>query len=57
MMAKKPDKPTDRQQPGPEAERLKLDMDFDKAGKKLVDKKKPAEGWPDQDEPSDQEKD
>ena len=36
-MAKKPKKPE---------ERLKLDMTFEEATKRLIAMKKPAEGWP-----------
>ena len=36
-----------KKKPGPEAERLKLDMDFDEAAKKLLRKKRPPGGWPD----------
>lgn len=43
-MAKPAPKPKSR--PGPEAERLKLDMDWEKAVEKALGKKRPAEGWP-----------
>ncbi len=33
--------------PGPDPEFLKIDMDFDEAGMKLVNKPKPTDGWPD----------
>ena len=39
-----------KKKPGPEAERLKLDMDFDEAAKKLLRKKRPEGGWPDPDD-------
>ena len=35
--------------PGPDEERLKLDIDWEEAAKKVVKKEKPPEGWPDPD--------
>lgn len=39
---RKPDKP----KRGPEAERLKFDVDWEDAAKRIVQKERPAEGWP-----------
>jgi hypothetical protein len=39
-------KPTPKNRPGPEADRLKLDMDWEKAVEKALGKKRPPEGWP-----------
>jgi hypothetical protein len=35
-----------RRQPGPEAERLKIDMPVEEAIKKVLQKKRPEGGWP-----------
>jgi hypothetical protein len=40
-----PKKPTKRK-PGPEAERLKIDMPVEEAIKKVLLKKRPKDGWP-----------
>jgi len=48
-MAKEPDIPDrddEARRPGPDPERLKIDVDFDEAGRKLVNKPKP-DHWPD----------
>ena len=37
------DKP---KKPGPKAERVKLDGDWEDAAKRMLDKKRPPEGWP-----------
>jgi hypothetical protein len=34
------------QQPGPKPDLLKIDMDWQEAVKKSLQKKKPPEGWP-----------
>ena len=39
-----------KKKPGPEEERLKLDMDFDEAVKRLLQKKRPEGVWPDPDD-------
>ena len=36
--------------PGPEADRLKIDGDWKSAVKKALNKPKPAEGWPEDDD-------
>lgn len=41
MQDKKP-----KAKPGPKPERLKLDGDLEDAAKRLLDKKRPPEGWP-----------
>jgi hypothetical protein len=33
-------------QPGPKPDLLKIDMNWQEAMKKAIDKKKPADGWP-----------
>lgn len=40
--------------PGPEAERLKLDGDWEDAAKRMLDKKRPPEGWPKHDDRDDE---
>ncbi len=45
-------KDCDKQNPGPEPERLKIDGDWEDAVKKAMGRPKPAEGWP---EPEDDE--
>ena len=47
MPAKKPKKPA-RQKPGPEEERVKIDIPWEDAVKKSLGKKKPKEGWPEE---------
>lgn len=34
------------QKPGPDPARIKIDMDWKKAIGKALDKKRPADGWP-----------
>ncbi|MBI1375490.1 MAG: hypothetical protein GC159_22480 [Phycisphaera sp.] len=34
-------------QPGPDPERLKIDMDFEDAIQKAMNVRRPKEGWPD----------
>lgn len=53
-MPEEPDQP-EEQKPGPEAERLKFDMDWEDAAKKIAGKEKPPDGWPDPDENQDEE--
>jgi len=50
MMPDEKPKPEQPRKPGPDAERLKFDMDWEDAAKKIVKKKRPKEGWPDPDE-------
>ena len=40
-----------RGQPGPEPDRLKIDMPFEEGLRRALKKKKPKEGWPESDEP------
>jgi hypothetical protein len=35
-----------QQQPGPKPDLLKIDIDWEKAVKKSLEKRKPADGWP-----------
>ncbi|MEM1213409.1 MAG: hypothetical protein AAGI68_14065 [Planctomycetota bacterium] len=37
----------EKRKPGPEAERLKLDLDWEDAARQMMAKEKPPEGWPD----------
>lgn len=37
----------EEQKPGPEAKRLKFDMDWEDAAEKIAGKEKPSGGWPD----------
>ena len=40
-----------RGKPGPEPDRLKIDVPFEKGLRRALKKKKPKEGWPGPDEP------
>ncbi len=40
-----------RGQPGPEPDRLKIDVPFAEGLRRALKKKKPKEGWPEPDEP------
>ena len=40
-----------RGKPGPEPDRLKIDVPFEKGLRRALKKKKPKEGWPEPDEP------
>ena len=40
-----------RGQPGPEPDRLKIDVPFEEGLRRALKKKKPKEGWPEPDEP------
>jgi len=46
MTAKKPKKK--RFKPGPQPERVKIREDWERAIDKALEKKRPKEGWPDQ---------
>jgi hypothetical protein len=46
MQKKKPAKKQKPTQPGPKPDLLKVDMNWQDAIKKSLEKKKPAEGWP-----------
>ncbi len=47
------EKPTpDNKKTGPDADRVKLEGDWEDAVKKALKKKKPPEGWPQEDEQS-----
>ena len=37
--------------PGPEPDRLKIDVPFEEGLRRALKKKKPKEGWPESDEP------
>ncbi len=47
MMPEDKPKPDQPQKPGPDAERLKIDLDWEDAAKKITQKKRPKDGWPD----------
>ena len=40
-----------RGQPGPEPDRLKIDVPFEEGLRRALKKEKPKEGWPEPDEP------
>jgi hypothetical protein len=45
-MEMKKKKASPKKRTGPKPDLLKIEMDWEKALKKSLDKKKPAEGWP-----------
>jgi hypothetical protein len=45
-MKKKAKTRVKKAQPGPKPDLLKIDMDWEKAMKKSLEKKKPGDGWP-----------
>ena len=51
MQDKKP-----KPKPGPEPERLKLEGDWEDAAKRMLDKERPPEGWPDPKDDDSEEK-
>jgi len=40
------DKPAPKQKPGPEADTIKIEGDWEDAAKRALGKKRPAKGWP-----------
>lgn len=42
---------TDKSQTGPKPDRVKIDMDWEKAMEKAVKKERPKEGWPEAEKP------